>query len=204
MVLLITLKALKAWQQWLDQSVFMCVSLWWCVFDSQHWPAVVRNQVLTASSSCSYQSLQTADALTMTTDPCLGDRHIKENDGQQMINLTSTRQLTACKLMQNRNMQCYLIEAGAAPRQWECWGVAAGSGTAGEIPWVGAPAVTHPGGETRPRGYWVVRTSPIFHTEILWRTHSHTQGWIHKFCCPLHRKKKNLPYCLVPFFWAEN
>lgn len=81
-------------------------------------------------------------------------------------------------LRRNRNIQCYLMEAGAAPRQWECWGVVVGSGTAGETPWVGALAVTHPGGETRPRRYWVVRTSPIFHTEIYWCMHSHTK-WSH-------------------------
>lgn len=46
------------------------------------------------------------------------------------------------------------------------------------MPLSGALTVTHPGGETRPRGYWVVRTSPIFHTELLWCTHTRLNAHI--------------------------
>lgn len=96
-------------------------------------------------------------------------------------------------------MQWYLTEAGAAPRQWECWGEEAGSGTAGEIPSMGALTVTHPGGETRPRGYWIVRAPPIFHTELFWCTHLHT----HKVECThspaLHIKTKFILTALSPF-----
>ena len=51
----------------------------WCVLDSQHWPAAVQNQVLTAFFSCSYRSRRTEDGPTMMTDPCLGDGHSKRN-----------------------------------------------------------------------------------------------------------------------------
>lgn len=189
-------KGLEILTEW---SVFMCVCLW-----------VVCVQLTMLTCSGSEPGLKSLLLLQLPEPP---DRRRTDDDdwpmsagtdtcrrvGKQVINFTNTHQSPVCILMLKRNMQWYLREAGAAPMQRGRWGAAEGSGTAGESPWVGALTVTHPGGETRPRGYWVVRASSIFHTELLWCTCSHTQGWMHTFLCP-SSKKKILPYCLVPFF----
>lgn len=169
--------------------LFACV----CISYSLCWPVVVLTQVLTASSSCSYQNLQTAGALKMRTAPCLLDRDKKTS----RIKHTSINNLD---IYTNKNMEQYLTVAGAGPMQWECWGGEAGSDTAGETPCVGALTVTHPGGETRPGEHWVVRTPQIFHTRLLRCTHTHTRLNAHSL----------LPFTLLPcppfffFFCAEN
>lgn len=164
------------------------------VFDSQCWPAVALNQVLEASSSCSSQSLQIADGLTMMTDPCLLDMQA----GKRKI-IDSTNKYNSTVYMHNADQQWYLNEAGTEPRQWECSGEEVGSDTAGAMPSVEALTVTHPEGETRPIGYSEVRTTPIFHNVLFWCTHSLSQCWTHH-TLPYHSCYKNLTYSILPFF----
>lgn len=73
-------------------KLIICVYLW-CVYDSQRWPAEVRNQVSAASSSCSYPSLRSADVLRMMMEPCLRERRINGDVGldEEQNNLNSCK-----------------------------------------------------------------------------------------------------------------